>query len=99
MLNPRGTLAPFLGVPALAMLWVVAVAAVAVSLHYDVVGHDLAGRLGLGAAVGGAAGNVVDRVRYGAIVDFIAVGPWPLFNVADAAIVAGIGLVIVSAIG
>ena len=46
--------------------------------------------------IGGAAGNLLDRVRRGAIVDFIAVGPWPVFNLADAAIVAGIGLALLS---
>lgn len=40
--------------------------------------------------VGGAFGNVIDRVRFGYVRDFIAVGPWPLFNVADAAITAGV---------
>jgi len=44
----------------------------------------------LGAAVGGAIGNVHDRLRHGAVVDFIAVGRWPAFNVADVAIVVGV---------
>ena len=74
----------------------IAVAALVLSLYYGAMGHDLAARLGVGAMVGGATGNLVDRIRRGAIVDFIAVGPWPLFNVADAAIVAGIGLVALS---
>jgi len=96
MLNRRGALAPFLGVRALIVVWAGAVAALGVSMHYGVIGQDVAGRLGLGALIGGATGNLVDRVRRGAIVDFIAIGPWPLFNVADAAIVAGIGLVALS---
>ena len=48
----------------------------------------------LGAVSGGAVGNVIDRVRYGAVVDFIhayAFGwSWYVFNVADAAIVCGV---------
>jgi lipoprotein signal peptidase len=48
----------------------------------------------IGAVAGGAIGNVVDRVRYGAVVDFIdahAFGwHWYVFNVADAAIVCGV---------
>jgi signal peptidase II len=44
--------------------------------------------------LGGAAGNVADRVRRGAIVDFIAIGRWPPFNLADAAIVVGVGLLV-----
>jgi signal peptidase II len=42
-----------------------------------------------GAIAGGALGNVIDRVRLGYVVDFIAVGPWPNFNVADSAITLG----------
>ena len=45
--------------------------------------------IGLGLLVGGAGGNVVDRVRRGAVVDFVAAGRWPVFNLADAAMVVG----------
>lgn len=48
----------------------------------------------LGAVIGGAIGNVIDRVRFGAVVDFIdfhvAGWHWYVFNVADAAIVCGV---------
>ena len=48
----------------------------------------------LGAIAGGAIGNVIDRVRFGAVVDFIhahAFGwSWYVFNIADAAIVCGV---------
>lgn len=44
----------------------------------------------LGAVVGGAIGNLIDRVRLGYVVDFIAVGPWPNFNLADSAISLGV---------
>ncbi len=47
-------------------------------------------RLSLGLQLGGALGNLLDRIRLGAVTDFIDVGPWPIFNVADAAIVVGI---------
>ncbi|SCY87544.1 signal peptidase II [Microvirga guangxiensis] len=50
--------------------------------------------LSLGLIVGGAIGNVIDRLAYGAVFDFIQfqVGDWSwyVFNVADAAIVAGV---------
>lgn len=54
-------------------------------------------RWGLPLVFGGAIGNVVDRIRYGYVVDFIDVFVtkdfrWPTFNVADIAIVAGVGL-------
>jgi signal peptidase II len=53
---------------------------------------------GLALILGGALGNVIDRLRYGHVVDFLdfhALGwHWPAFNVADAAITVGAGLLI-----
>jgi signal peptidase II len=46
--------------------------------------------LPVGVIVGGAAGNFADRIRLGAVVDFIDPVLWPAFNMADAAIVLGI---------
>jgi signal peptidase II len=46
--------------------------------------------LPVGMVLGGAAGNIVDRVRIGAVTDFIDPVLWPSFNVADAAIVLGV---------
>lgn len=51
-------------------------------------------RLSLGLQLGGALGNLVDRIRLGAVTDFFDVGPWPIFNVADASIVVGILLLL-----
>lgn len=52
----------------------------------------------IGAIAGGAVGNVIDRLRYGAVVDFIHahIGDWSwyVFNVADAAIVCGVAALI-----
>jgi signal peptidase II len=48
-----------------------------------------------GMLVGGAAGNVVDRVRDGAVTDFVKVPHWPAFNLADAAITLGVLLLLV----
>ena len=54
--------------------------------------------LALGAIAGGAVGNVIDRIRYGAVVDFIHAHAWGwswyVFNLADAAIVCGVGLLV-----
>lgn len=54
--------------------------------------------LALGAVAGGAVGNVIDRIRYGAVVDFIHAHAWGwswyVFNVADAAIVCGVGVLL-----
>ena len=46
--------------------------------------------LAIGAIAGGAVGNLVDRVRLGYVIDFLSVGPWPNFNVADSAITVGV---------
>jgi signal peptidase II len=43
----------------------------------------------LGLQLGGAMGNLADRVRLGYVVDFIYIRPFPVFNIADAAIVSG----------
>jgi signal peptidase II len=47
-------------------------------------------------AIGGAAGNIVDRIRRGGVIDFVAAGPWPVFNLADAAMTIGLLLAVVS---
>lgn len=59
----------------------------------------------IGAVAGGAVGNVIDRVRFGAVVDFIHAHvqtpwgdvSWYVFNVADAAIVCGVAALILQA--
>ena len=49
-------------------------------------------RAALGLQMGGAIGNLIDRLRLGYVVDFIDVGPWPVFNVADSSVVVGIAI-------
>jgi len=49
----------------------------------------------LAIVLGGAAGNLIDRVRFGYVVDYVAVGPWPTFNLGDVAIFAGAALIVV----
>jgi signal peptidase II len=46
--------------------------------------------LAFGMAVGGAIGNLIDRVPDGAVTDFFVIGPWPRFNVADSALTLGL---------
>jgi signal peptidase II len=53
----------------------------------------------LGLILGGALGNLADRLfrsNHGAVVDFIALHFWPTFNVADASIVVGCALLLIS---
>src|SRR5262249_6305384 len=62
--------------------------------------HQYALRWGLPLVLGGALGNVFDRIRYGYVIDFVDVHimwhgkdrHWPTFNVADIAICIGVGL-------
>ncbi len=43
-----------------------------------------------GLLLGGAAGNLIDRIRLGAVTDFIKLPHWPAFNVADIAVTGGV---------
>jgi len=60
--------------------------------------HNQLSRSGLAFILGGAAGNIIDRIRLGYVTDFVDVfyrqAHWPAFNVADAAICAGVGLLL-----
>jgi signal peptidase II len=49
-------------------------------------------RLSLGLQLGGAIGNLIDRLHYGYVVDFIDIGFWPIFNLADVSIVSGVAI-------
>jgi signal peptidase II len=51
-------------------------------------------RLGLALMLGGAVGNLVDRVREGEVIDFLKVPHWPAFNLADSAISIGVVLLL-----
>ncbi|MDP2725929.1 MAG: signal peptidase II [Dehalococcoidia bacterium] len=52
----------------------------------------------LGLQVGGAGGNLIDRLRYGYVVDFVDIRVWPVFNLADFTISLGVGLLAYSLI-
>ncbi len=58
--------------------------------------------LGIGMVIGGALGNVLDRLRIGAVTDFIDAHyggwHWPTFNLADVAIVCGVALLMVASL-
>ncbi len=50
--------------------------------------------IGVGLIIGGAFGNLTDRLRLGYVVDFVQVGSWPIFNVADAAVSTAVVLML-----
>jgi signal peptidase II len=91
-LNGRWGLVP---APVLVALWGLTAASVVFAVRSGPFGVPLA-EVGLAGALGGAAGNLLDRLRRGAVVDFVALWRWPPFNLADAAIVTGVGLALVS---
>ncbi|MFE6864358.1 signal peptidase II [Nocardia sp. NPDC057668] len=80
------------------MTWLLTLIATAVVIGVIRIGSTLRSlpwAIGLGMVLGGALGNLVDRLfrapgpLQGHVVDFMAVGWWPVFNVADSAIVCG----------
>ncbi len=86
------------------MTWLLTLVAAAVVIGVIRIGRTLRSlwwAVGLGMVLGGALGNLVDRLfrspgpLQGHVVDFVAVGWWPVFNVADSAIVCGAILLVV----
>ena len=53
---------------------------------------------GCGLILGGAAGNLLDRLSSGGVTDYIHFSFWYIFNAADTAIVLGVGLLLLSAL-
>ncbi len=63
--------------------------------YYDRLPKTVAGQVFWALIIAGAVGNLIDRMLYGFVIDFIDIGFWPAFNIADAAITVGIiGLII-----
>ncbi len=101
ILNPGVAFGIFAGVPA-EWRWLVTVFSLAAllllsTMAFRIVPHGgVVGPIALGLVFGGAAGNLLDRWRFGAVVDFVDVHAgqyhWPAFNVADSAITVGVVL-------
>jgi signal peptidase II len=77
----NGTLLTFVSIGAVALI---------VYFYREAVMVSWFTRTALGLQLGGALGNLVDRFRHGYVVDFLDVGPWPIFNIADSVIITGI---------
>src|SRR5215218_1944466 len=78
---------------AAACLWIATAAATIAFLVAIPESRAVPVAIGIGLGIGGALSNLIDRINRGGVVDFIAIGPWPRFNLADAGLVAGLGLV------
>ncbi len=88
------------------LLTIIALVGVAALLLYAFFFHhkfpfldNRLGKLALGLVLGGTVGNLIDRIRFGYVTDFIAVSIWPAFNIADSAIVVGTIILAYSLIG
>jgi signal peptidase II len=57
---------------------------------------DKARMWSLGLILGGAAGNLLDRVRHGCVIDFLDFHIWPVFNVADSCITIGVIILLIN---
>ena len=55
-------------------------------------------RVSYALILGGAAGNLIDRLRWGYVVDFLDLRVWPVFNVGDSAITIGVSLLVLKAL-
>ncbi|NLV22485.1 MAG: signal peptidase II [Syntrophomonadaceae bacterium] len=78
------------------LLFMLMAAIVIVATIYFIYKYNLPAlaHFSLGLIVGGALGNLIDRIIYGSVVDFISVGWFPVFNIADSAIVCGGALLV-----
>ena len=61
-------------------------------------GNGWLSQVNVGLLLGGAFGNLLDRLAWAKVTDFIDVGPWPIFNIADSSIVVGITLLIATTV-
>ena len=52
-------------------------------------------QLSVGLLLGGTIGNLIDRLDYGAVIDFIDFRIWPVFNIADSAVTISVVLLII----
>ncbi len=72
----------------------VAMIAIVIYLYPRLPSKPLLLRLGIGLMAGGAVGNVIDRIKTGYVVDFFDFRIWPIFNIADIAIVIGVSCIV-----
>ena len=68
----------------------VVVAGAIIYFNLTLPGHQWLLRIALGLQLGGALGNLIDRLRQGHVTDFIDTGPWFIWNLADLSITSGV---------
>ena len=80
----------------------IAMASIAIAVIAYMLWKDMEDPLSLSLILGGAAGNLTDRIRIGSVHDFLYFHMgrhyWPAFNVADSALTVGVGLILIRAL-
>jgi len=80
------------------IIMALAVLTLVVYMRKSILEEPLEIQLGIALFVGGALGNLIDRIQTGLVVDFFDFRIWPVFNMADIAICVGVGVIIWSII-
>jgi signal peptidase II len=94
--NPGGS---FGLLPQATVYFIAASAVIAVALLLyarTAVAHSALLTVAIAMLLGGAVGNLIDRVRFGHVTDFIDLRVWPIFNVADIAVTLGVALIVLA---
>lgn len=86
----------FPGLPRVFMAVTVLSMLVVLYFYLTIQPRTLLTTLGCAFILGGAAGNLIDRIHYGHVVDFINFSFWPAFNLADSAVSIGVALLLAS---
>ena len=102
IVNVRNTGAAFGSFKSLDSSFFIIVAVAAIGFVVYLLMKRTYNTFGLSLILGGAVGNLIDRVLYGQVVDFVdfSIGSyhWPAFNVADSALTVGIIIILVSSV-
>ena len=98
--NPGAVFGLRLGGQAIHLLFAVVALVLVVAMLWRMPQGERLASLGLALVLGGALGNIVDRLRFGVVIDFLDFGfgdwRWWVFNVADACVTTGAGLLMVA---
>lgn len=79
--------------------WVFIAAALGCLIIASLYARTAMSRIAFGLLIGGALGNIIDRIPDGAVTDFFQVGTFPIFNVADSCISIGVAILAIEAFG
>lgn len=90
VIHAKASYAKFSNRLLLLSLWLLACFCALLLHRWEIHFHSHLELWGLGAALGGSAGNLWDILWHNGVIDFIDLGWWPVFNLADVAIVVGL---------